>query len=350
MSRPSDDELRKLYEKHNGVITYIAKEIGMARSTVDGWIHNLGLKGQGNYVQRNIPPADTATVELPEFVDDDIPVEEIIDSLSKRFEKRNTAHKQKKWFPIKVNSNGPIGLSFFGDPHVDDNGCNWPLLKHHCELHAKTEGLFAVNIGDIENNWTGRLAKLYANQDTSRSTAHKLTEWFLKDSGINWLVWLMGNHDMWGELSTVMRAMNVDRIPMEDWQARFKLVFPNGKECKIWAAHDFKGHSMWNSLHAPQKAAHMKSEAHIYACGHTHNWACHHEESASRDFTYWLIRSRGYKFIDEYADLLGHFPQQEGASVTVIIDPGASSAAGFVQAFADMDVAVDYLNYLRGRK
>ena len=104
---------------------------------------------------------------------------------------------------------------------------------------------------------------------------------------------------------------------------------------------------MWNSMHGAQRAAKMQSEAHIYAAGHTHNWAIHQEESASKDFTYWLIRSRGYKFIDDYADKLGHFPQREGASITCIIDPESRSEAGFIQAFADMDAAVDYLNWAR---
>ena len=165
---------------------------------------------------------------------------------------------------------------------------------------------------------------------------------FLADHGD-----MLGNHDLWGEFSEILRAYNINCIPMEDWQAQFKLVFPNGRECKIWAAHDFKGHSMWNSLHGPQKAAHLKESANIFACGHTHNWAIHHEESASRQFSYWLVRSRGYKYVDEYAEILGHFPQQEGASITAVIDPESESEAGFVQCFADMDKAVKYLHALR---
>lgn len=334
--RPSDDELRRLYQKHDGVISHVARDLGMARTTVDDWYKTLDT-------ERPAPPK----IELPEFAEPDIEVDDIIDTMCKRFERRQTNHKQKQWFPIKVNHKKAIGLAMIGDPHVDDDGCNWPLLKHHCELLDKTEGLYAVNIGDSENAWAGRLQKLYAEQETSRTTAHRLSEWFLNDSGIDWICWLMGNHDLWTELPEIFRAKNVKRIPMEDWQARFRLVFPNGRECRIWAAHNFKGHSQWNSVHGMQKAAHMKDFAHIYAAGHTHNWACHQEEHGHSNEVYWLVRSRGYKFIDQYAEILGHFPQQEGASITCIIDPNAKSAAGFVTAFADMDLAVDYLNFLR---
>lgn len=288
-------------------------------------------------------------VSLPQFPEDDLPIEEIIESMSKRFEKRAAHKAAKKWFQIKMPDDRPIAMVFVGDPHLDDNGCAWPLLRRHIDL-MKTDGVYACNIGDTTNAWADRLVKLWANQDTSKETSWKLAKWFLTESGIRWLVHLLGNHDLWGDTAKIMREMGRNLVPMEDWQAQFHLAFPGGRKCKIWASHQFAGHSMWNTMHGPQKAAHMKDEADIYACGHTHNWAIHQEESASRDFTYWLIRSRGYKFLDEYADRLGHFSQDEGASIATIINPGAKSPAAFVQCFADMDSGIDYLKFLRRKK
>lgn len=321
------------------------QKLGLSPSALDSRIKTA--KARGLVEDAAEPPSPT--VELPTFPDDDISPREIIEIQKKRFDKRHEHAAAKRWFPIKVNVEGPIGLSFIGDPHVDDNGCNWPLLDAHAALHKKTPGLFACNIGDSSNNWVGRLMALYANQDTSKQTARKLAKWLLTESGFSWLVWLMGNHDLWNDGDAILRGMNVNRIVMEDWQAQFRIVFPNGREAKIWAAHQFQGHSMWNTLHGPQRAAHTKDAADVYACGHTHNWACHQEESASRDFVYWLVRSRGYKFIDDYAEHHGHASQQEGASVTAIFNPEAKSMADFVQCFADMDRAADYLTYLRRR-
>jgi hypothetical protein len=334
------DELAKA--KNN--VEHAADALGCSPTTVRRFLRRGDTSGAGQ-----VSSTETAepAVALPEFPDDDVSVAEIRDMMVRRFEKRQTYHRAKNWFAVKVKIDGPIGVTFWGDPHVDDDGCNWPLLNHHCELHKTTEALFSVNIGDTANNWANRLARLYADQETSAKTARKLARWFLSESGVRWICWLMGNHDLWTEFTEFLRAHNAAKIPMEDWQARFKLVFKNGREARIWASHDFKGHSMWNSLHSLQKAAHTKAEAHIYAAGHTHNWAIHQEESASRDFIYWLIRSRGYKFIDSFGEQLGHQPQQEGASITCIIDPESKSASGFVQAFADMDAAVDYLSFLR---
>ena len=336
-----------LVEKH-GSISAAARAAGINRGTMQGRLR-IAKK-------RNLKPTGPA-VEMPEFPEDDIPVEELISLQCRRFEKRHAAQKARRWFPIKIKTPGPIGLSFVGDPHVDDDGCNLPLLMRHVEILRETEGLFACNIGDTTNNWVGRLRTLFANQEMSQASAWKMARWLLLDSGVDWLVWLLGNHDLWNDGSEIFRQMGASLVEMrrerfdgtkiEEWQAQFKLVFPNGREAPIWAAHSFPGHSQWNPLHGPQKAAHMQAAAALYVCGHTHNWALHQEESASRGFVYWLARARGYKFIDTHADKLGHFSEQEGATVTAIFDPEASSPAGFVQCYADLERAADYLIYLR---
>ena len=292
---------------------------------------------------------DSDKVDLPQFPDDDIPTEEIIASMEQRFSKRHAHSQAKRWFPIKVKIDGPFGIMWYGDPHLDNNGCNWPLLRKHIELHKKCPQLLAANLGDTTDNWVGRLMRLYAESDQSRGTAYRLTRWFLIESGIPWFLWIDGNHCKWNEFVEWLRAINANKIFMDD-RAQFVLRSPCGKEWKIWAEHNFKGHSMWNSLHGPQKAAHMKDMAHLYINGHTHNWALHQEESASREFTYWLARARGYKFIDHYAEELGHFPQAEGASIVSVHDPNATSMAGFLTCFADPEEATDYLIWKRKRK
>lgn len=293
--------------------------------------------------------AESAPI-LPDFPDDDVPTEELIESMERRFQKRHAAVKAREWFPIKLRDNRPIGIMWFGDPHVDDNGCHWPLLKRHVALCRDTDGLFGANVGDTTNNWVGRLTRLFADQDTSQATARKLARWLLCESGVRWLLWLLGNHDSWNDGAAILKEMNrTTRIPIEDWGAQFRLVWPNGFERRIWAAHDFKGFSLWNSLHSLQRAAHTKSHAHLYVAGHTHNWATHQEESASRDFTYWLARARGYKFIDPHAVNHGHASQDEGASIVAVFDPKAKSEAAAIQCFADPELGADFLTFLRRR-
>src|SRR5690606_27604500 len=117
----------------------------------------------------------------------------------RNFERAKRSHDAREWFEIKINDPKPIGLLFVGDVHIDDNGCNWPILRRHAEISKNTSGLYAVNIGDSANCWGGRLIKKYADQETSVHTSRRLVEWLLLDSGFRWLVWLMGNHEPMGD-------------------------------------------------------------------------------------------------------------------------------------------------------
>lgn len=285
----------------------------------------------------------------PQFPDDDIPVTEIIDSMCKRFAKRKTSHDAKKWMEYKVDTDKPIGICWFGDPHIDDDGCNWPLLKQHIEICKNTEGLYGANIGDTHNNWVGRLMKEYASQETSRGTAFKLIEWFFHDSGVNWLLILLGNHDNWNFGSEAMSRIAQHVCPMIDWRAQVKLKFKNGAECLIDAAHDHSGHSQWNNLHGQQKASTMGGIAHLYIAGHRHIWALAQHECSHTNRIYHLARARGYKQIDSYAENLGFGNQKYGAAIVTVIDPKASQV-NMVRCFADVKEGADYLTYLRTRK
>ena len=142
------------------------------------------VSGAKRHQARIAQVTTTSVPSAPDLPDDDVPIEDVIALQLRRFEKALEHQKAKRWRQFDVPINGPYALMFFGDPHVDDNGCHWPLLKKHCELARDTEGLYAINIGDTTNNWVGRLAKLWANQDTSSRTARKMAKWLLHDSGV----------------------------------------------------------------------------------------------------------------------------------------------------------------------
>lgn len=290
---------------------------------------------------------EESEVAFPVLPEDDLPVDELIGIAKRRFSKRMEHATARRWMPIRINTDLPIALTWFGDPHIDNDGCNWPLLERDVSICRDTDGMYGANIGDTTDNWVGRLARLYAHSSTNRETARKFIHWLISDSGVDWLIWLLGNHDEWNYGDELLKEMAGEPVWMHDWQAQLTLVFSNKRECRVWASHNFSGHSMWNTLHGQQKAAHTKAEAHLYIAGHTHNWALHQEESASRDFTYWLARARGYKYIDFHAEKMGHASQQEGASIVSVINPRATSMAGFVQCFADVEEGADYLTYLR---
>ena len=292
------------------------------------------------------PDALQNTFEAPPQVPDDIPIEDVIEMQTRRFEQRQKAAKAKKWQQIKVKIPGPVGLLWMGDPHVDDNGCDWPTLRHHIGIIQSSPAIKGCSLGDQQNAWVGRMAHLWAHQDTSQATANRMVEWLVRN--MDPILLIGGNHDMWlgagDPLTWMSRGAN---FVFENWRADVEFVFPGGRTCRVVAAHDLPGHSMWNQLHAQLRAARMAEKADLYISGHRHNWALTQLEIPEREQVSWLARARGYKMLDDYALRLGHGEQQHGHAIMQIIDPDAERETGFVQLFADVDHGADYLAWLR---
>jgi hypothetical protein len=327
--------------KTHGSIRAAAKVAGVSYATFHG-----RLKGVPD---RSAPKMlETESLIFPDLPSSELPPEQLIDQACKRFAGHLAAREARRWMEIKVKSNKPIGLAFVGDPHIDNNGCNWPLLRRDIKVLEDTPGMFAVNIGDITDNWCGRLMRLYADQEMSKKQAWKLAKYFLQDAKIDWLCHLLGNHDQWADGPYLIKANARPMVPVEDWGSRFQLVFPNNARVRIHAAHDFPGNSIWNSMHGPQKAAMMLEQADIYAAGHKHNWGINQNENANRDFVYHLIRARGYKVIDQYADNLGYSSQKYGATITAVIDP-VETGVTKIRCFADLEEAAEFLTWKRSR-
>jgi hypothetical protein len=325
-----------------GTKTEAAKALGIPVTTFRSRLEEA--------TRRGVSVPKEPVIEYPVFPDDDIPISDIIGHLSKRFEKRQASHNAHTWFTVKVKDRKPIGVLFFGDPHLDDNGANWPVLTRHTDLCRNVDGLYGANIGDTTNNWAGRLVHLYSKQDTSLKTAQKLAAWFMLDSGVKWLVWLIGNHDAWndgaGVLAQMGKRFGTQQIVCHDWEARFILQFPGGEQFRVHAAHDFKGHSMWNPMHGPLKMSKLGAEADLFVCGDKHNWGIFRYENAERGLTQTMLRVRGYKFLDDYTRHLGITEQQGGCSILTIFDP---AKPGVVQAYDNIEQGAEYLTWLRSR-
>jgi hypothetical protein len=308
-----------------------ARFLGVSDRTLRRWLRNGELS----------PEDERVTVSYPVHPEDDIPVEEIIDLMARRYEKRREYTDSKLSQTIRINADHPVVIAFVGDPHLDDDGCDWPRLLADIEL-LKSPHVYAVNIGDATNNWLDKLAHLYAKQETSLKTARKLIKWFLAESGIRWLVWTMGNHDAWSSGSDIIRLMNVNQIVMDDWSARFTIEFSNSYRVPVWCAHDFPGSSQWNSIHGLMKTALMRGGAAVYCAGHRHEAALHWQPLSDHGASYWALRCKGYKSIDSHAVRLGYGSTNDGHTVAVVIDPREPDSREQIQGFKSLRAAVLY--------
>jgi UDP-2,3-diacylglucosamine pyrophosphatase LpxH len=252
-----------------------------------------------------------------------INIEELLAERIRKFERKEKAYLQDREVDLYVDVDGPIGLGFFGDLHVDDDGTDIKLAFEHADLFdGRQEALFAANVGDLWNNWIGSLKRLWENQSTSGAEAKLLLEhWLAK---IAWLMFIKGNHDEWsGTNDPLDYILKGKSIVTRGTRCQVNLHFPNGRVFKIYIAHDFKGKSMYTSSFGPAKKAQFHRQADLYICGHLHDSAYQH--GFHPDGRMWhAMRLGSYKKIDDYAEKIDVEPNHGGYVCPVaIIDPYA---------------------------
>jgi hypothetical protein len=332
--------------EHGGNQSAAARALKMDRRA---YAHRVDTAIKRGFVSNSPKKTSAVGFDLPDFPEEDIPVERIIALQAERFTKRLKSFAAHTWFPVQMRDDLPVGICWFGDPHLDDNGCNWPELTRHVEACKRTEGLYGANVGDTTNNWAGRLTRLYAEQDTSVSTARRLAAWFMLDSGVVWLVWILGNHDAWGDGSAVLTQMaqrhGTQKLVLHDWEIRFSLAFPNGWTPRVFAAHNFKGSSIWNPMHGPMREGQIGDDADLYICGDKHTAGDYGFENVARGHYQRFVRVRGFKFQDDYARRGGFKEQQEGCSAVTIFDPATRRTS----VFMDVEEGAGFLAWKRQR-
>lgn len=250
-----------------------------------------------------------------------ISLPDLLEHRRKTWDAKHAAKLKRKLIDVRIPIHGPIGIAHFGDPHVDDDGCNIRALERDMDAVASTEGLFGANLGDLHNNWIGRLARLYGQQSTSAEQAWTLVEWMLHK--IPWLYVIGGNHDAWSGPGDPVRWIMKGAPGLFEYHGvRLALRFPNDKEVRINARHDFSGKSMWNPAHGPMKAAQAGWRDHILTCGHLHtSFIAGPLKDPATGLLSWAIRCAGYKVWDSYAEEHGLPDQNAFPAAVTLIDP-----------------------------
>lgn len=129
---------------------------------------------------------------------------------------------------------------------------------------------------------------------------------------------------------------------------RLNLQFANGAECRINARHDFSGHSQYNPAHGVMKAGLFGAKDHIMICGHTHSSGYGIIKDPASGITQHAIQVATYKIYDRYAKEKGFRDQNISPAVLTVIDPRKKDTdVGFVTVFHDIDIGVEYLEFLR---
>lgn len=294
-----------------------------------------------------VPPVeDNRGYVVPEIPDEELDIEEIIRMRKREFAQLRKHEEATRLIPVRVTIPGPIGILHFGDPHVDDDGTDIEALEAHSDL-THQEGIFGANVGDTTNNWVGRLARLYADQNTSRKRAIRIAEWFIKRT--RWLYMIGGNHDAWsGEDDPLQWMAKQAGTLYRPTEARLELQFPEGEPVRINARHDFAGGSQWNPVHGPMKAAQMGVRDDILTCGHKHKSGYGVLKDPDSGKTVHALQIGSYKLYDRYAKEKGFRDQSLGpACLTTLNTRLSPTHPDRVKVFWDPYEGADYLRFLR---
>jgi hypothetical protein len=269
---------------------------------------------------------------------------------ARREEEKRTevAEGARTLIPVKINIDGPVAVAHLGDPHVDSPSMMFSLLEKHVDIINKTEGMFAAAVGDYSDNWVGRLGALYSEATVTAEESWKLVEWLI--TGVQWLYLLKGNHDLWSGHRDPLNWMRQGKgASPELWEARINLKFPNKRNIRINARHDFPGGSIYNPGHAFRRASMIGGvKDHIMVCGHRHISSYDIIRDPQTGLLQHAMRVAGYKRHDLYAKERGLVNLAFCSASVTIIDPQYSDDdPRLITVLHDVEEAADYLTFKR---
>jgi hypothetical protein len=269
--RVPDKAIKAAYEKHGGVIRYVARELGRAESTVAGWCRQLGLKGKGKGGNKDVlfPPDD----EMRALYDKHCGVvsrvsEELgrsIGGTSTRLNRLGLYGKGKERYrgiyPTEIQAYVSDGyVVIYSDFHA------WPTVlspayKALLAVLKKLKPAYVIGNGDLLDG--ARISRFDPiGWDDLPTLEEELVE--LKErcyeveqaSPSSEKIAVIGNHDARFEKYVIKYASELEGVP----GMRLGDHFPNWQVCwsvkindDVMVKHRFRGgiHATWNNvLHA----------------------------------------------------------------------------------------------------
>jgi hypothetical protein len=322
-----------------------------AGETTESASRIMGVSGRT--LRRYLEIADSAPprrviadeVHVPMAPPSNEPIEDLLARKKRQYSRQQRADEWSKLIPVTVKDPGPVLIVAVGDPHVDNDLCDIGAIERDMTIVGRTPGAYALHLGDITDNWVGRLGALYANSSTKASDGVRLAQWMFDLAPP--LAVVGGNHDLWnGGMTWLNFVLQRSGAVVQDHGVRMEIRFPFGKPLRIHARHDFPGHSQYNPLHGLRKEHLFGLRDHVNIAGHKHIDSAAVVPSPE-GFCQWMFRVSGYKGHDDYAKALGVQPMKMSPAVGLLIDPMARVEAETIKPYWDLEEAADVLAFKR---
>lgn len=314
-----------------GTASGLASKLGINRSTLFSKRRNVEtllkenlptMIGNPAYAsrERTLARFEIVSKMVPEVR----PVEEIIEERLRYTDHKIKSAESRELIEVKLNVKGPFGIAMIGDPHIDSPGCNLRLLKQHTELINATDGMLAICVGDIQDGWVGRLARLWATQGIAAIESQALVDWWLRLIGPKLIALCAGNHDVWTEGLSGQGPMDWIRGQgsiMERHGVRLRLNTKDDTQVTINMRHDFPGRSQYNAAHGPNKSLLFGCRDDVAVAGHTHEFGRQSRLDPDSRKPMHAVRLGSYKCSDEYAREKGYIDNNLTECSVLMVDP-----------------------------
>lgn len=341
------------YEAASRNYAEASRVTGIARSTLQ---HRVSIAKRRQMETAPPQPAGSRAeaasrpFSVPPLPSPDEPLEALLERRRATARRVIQAHDARELIPVNLTIKGPVGLWLMGDPHLDNDGCDFVRLEEDLRLVAHQPRVISINAGDVVDNWIGRLERLSAAASTKASDGWRLAEWLFGYEGIDWLGFVGGNHDAWSGHRDPLKWIVKGKVPLYEADVlRIALHHPGGAVTRVHGRHNFKGQSQWNDMHGLKKESMIGWRDHLLFAGHLHLG----EDGGFINpdgFVTQMVRLSGYKRADTYA-VTGQFKSKPlHPSALVIINPDRPDAdRGRVWVAPDVETGIDYLNFISRR-
>lgn len=341
----SDDAVFDAW-RQTGSISGTFELLGLSRSNRQRARIKRVLEERGCYRPAFTPVVVPDTIRTPD--------ELIQNAIAQR--KRIQAHfRAKHDSTIPIHTKQPFGVALIPDQHADNPGSNLELIFNHAKLIAKTDGLYAAELGDLIDNFIiGKLEAARREHIVTVRESWSLAEEYHKILAPKLLAAISGNHLAWttalggvDHLQSVLYKAGVKALYDAD-ELYFSIQAENQRTWKYGLRHFFQGGSLWNAAHSIVRYAmsHAYRQEDVIAAGHKHVAGYNLVESRGKKVH--CVQTGAYKDrdYDDYCRTKG-FMAQHAFLCPVMIHFPETGKSVFMPEVED---AVPYLKYLRGRK
>lgn len=240
-------------------------------------------------------------------------------------------------------------LGFFGDPHMDNPGCDLDLFEEELERLDPAQHTYGICIGDVFDNWVRVLAHA-AQQSTDPYCA-----WIVFQDMMDrhpFLSLILGNHDIWntGTANVLTEYMRSAGVLVRRSGGRLIIETGVGTPLTISARHIWQGSSIYSEAHNLKRAAtfgHTSDD--IVVGGHYHKGEIREHIRPSDQKVQRLIALDSFKEYDDYANDRGLMSAKRHPVVWCAIDTREPvTSMSRVLPFYSYDEARAMAEYRRG--